>query len=383
MIALRLTFFYAAMFGSIGVFLPYWPIWLQSRGLDAMEIGLIIGASFWPRTVTSLMIPNAADRLGRRRAAMIILALLTLIGLLAFTLVREFWLFMLLGLVTGATWSSILPLGEAISLDQVARHGLDYGRIRLWGSVTFILMSLGGGYALDLGGADIIYLLILSTLALIVIACCTMPETMPAAFPAGGASLGRLFRRKDLWQVVLASAMIQASHALIYGFGSLHWRSAGLDDRVIGWLWAEGVIAEVLLFLWGTSLLRRMSHGRLIAVGGALATLRWTLNGLSADLPLLILTQALHAGSFALTFLAALHYIRDSTPPELQASVQGFYAAIGFAPLFGVVTPLSGWLYGQVQGSAFLAMAALAADGALLVLGLPALPSVPRKRDDS
>ena len=128
-------------------FLPYWPIWLESRGLGTVEIGLIIGASFWPRIVTSLVVPNLADRFGRRRLAMTLTTALTLIGLLAFALVSEFWLFMLLSLLTGATWSCILPLADAISLDRTASAGLDYGRVRLWGSITFILMSIIGGFA--------------------------------------------------------------------------------------------------------------------------------------------------------------------------------------------------------------------------------------------
>jgi PPP family 3-phenylpropionic acid transporter len=152
---------------------------------------------------------------------------------------------------------------------------------------------------------------------------------------------------------------------------------------VIGWLWAEAVIAEVLLFMWGGRLLARIGHGRLIIIGGAVAAIRWCLVAVSTDLPVLVLTQAMHAGSFALTFLATLHYIRESTPPELQASAQGFYAAIGFAPLFGVVTPLSGWLYGVQAGHAFFAMAGLAAAGVALVLTLPALASSAARQEHS
>ncbi|MGI9436624.1 MAG: 3-phenylpropionate MFS transporter [Geminicoccaceae bacterium] len=369
--ALRLAFFYAAMFSTIGVFLPYWPIWLESRGLNAAEIGLIIGASFWPRVVTSLMIPNTADRLGKRRLAMTILTALTFLGLIAFGLVRDFWLFMLLSLVTGAIWASILPLGEAISLNQASRHGLDYGRVRLWGSITFILMSLGGGYALEFAGADIIYIMILTTTGITFVACLTMPEIDQRSSSVDKPSLSRLFRRKELWQVVIATAMIQASHALIYGFGTIHWRAAGHSDATIGWLWAEGVVAEVLLFMGGARLISSMSHGRLIVIAGSLTVIRWLMTGMSASLPVLVLAQALHAASFALTFLATLHYLRDTTPPELQASAQGFYTAIGFAPLFGVITPLSGWLYGTIEGAAFFVMAVLAGAGTLLAVTLP------------
>ncbi len=370
-IALRLAFFYGAIFGSVGIFLPFWPIWLESRGLSTVEIGLIIGASFWPRIVTSLVVPNLADRLGQRRLAMTLSTALTLIGLLAFTWVSDFWLFMLLSLLTGASWSCILPLGDAISLNRIASSGLDYGRIRLWGSVTFICMSIIGGFALEQTGAPIIFVLLIGTMSLTLIACLTMPESAGGPAISGSTNLRRLFIRRDLWILVIASSMIQASHTLLYNFGSIHWRAAGLSETMIGWLWAEGVVAEVIFFFISARLIARVSLPRLLIIAGLLTAGRWVLNGLSVSLPLLIFTQALHAASFALTFLATLHYLRETTPPELQASAQGFYAAVGFAPLSGLISLISGWLYGAAGGQAFFAMAAMAAAGTALAFALP------------
>ncbi len=372
-IALRLAFFYGAIFGSVGIFLPFWPIWLESRGLSTVEIGLIIGASFWPRIVTSLVVPNLADRLGQRRLAMTLSTALTLIGLLAFAWVSDFWLFMLLSLITGATWSCILPLGDAISLNHIANTALDYGRIRLWGSITFICMSIIGGFALERAGASMIFILLVGTMVLTLIACLTMPESDGGPAGRGSTNLRHLFIRGDLWILVIASSMIQASHTLLYNFGSIHWRTAGLSETTIGWLWAEGVIAEVFFFFVSARLITRFSLQHLLIIAGMLAACRWVLNGLSASLPLLIFTQALHAASFALTFLATLHYLRETTPSELQASAQGFYAAVGFAPISGLISLISGWLYGAAGGQAFFVMAAMASIGTALAFLLPSV----------
>ena len=369
--ALRLALFYVAIFASVGVFLPYWPIWLESRGLSVAEIGVIIGASYWPRILTTLMIPLAADRLGERRRTMVWLAATTFAGLVLFALVGNFWLFLLLSLLTGGTWAAILPLGEAIALDQAGRHGLNYGRVRLWGSIAFISMSLAGGYVIKLLGTSVIFPVILATVALILLFCWTMPESDRPEARSKRPRLRLVFRQKGFLQLVIASALVQVSHAVFYGFGTLHWRNAGYSEATIGWLWAEGVIAEIVLFMWSARLLGRISNERLIVVAGGLAVLRWLLNGVSTNLALLILTQALHAASFALTYLATIHYLRDVTPPELQASAQGFYAAVGLAPLFGLVTPLAGWLYGIDSSTAFFAMAGLAGAGAALAFGLP------------
>ena len=372
-IALQLSFFYGAIFASVGIFLPYWPVWLESCGLSTVEIGVIIAASFWPRIVTSLVIPNLADRLERRRLLMTVTTAITLLLLLTHALVSDFWLFMFLGLLMGGTWSCILPLADAISLERTASTGLDYGRIRLWGSITFVLMSVIGGFALERAGVSSIFTLLVATTALTLIACLAMPEKPRRPSGSEPASLRRLFRRVDLWLLVIASSLIQGSHTLLYNFGSIHWRSAGLSETVIGWLWAEGVIAEVIFFTFSAWLLKRLPLDKLLIIAGVLTAFRWVLIGMSSSLPLLLFTQALHAASFALTFLVTIHYIRETTPSELQASAQGFYVACGFAPLSGLVSLVSGWLYGALAGQAFFAMAAMATAGTLLAFALPSV----------
>ncbi len=368
LVALRFAWFYVAMFGTFGLFLPYWPVWLAARGLSASEIGWVLGVSFWPRIVTSLVLPLWADQHGTRRRMAIWLAAITLLGLIVFGLVHDYWLYLLLSLITGASYAAILPLGEALCLHSAARHRLDYGRIRLWGSLCFMLVSVAGGYGLERWGAAIIWPLVLLGTAATLQACWTLPEiALKGGSPARHA-LGQLLRRPGLISLTIGANLIQASHALFYGFGTLHWRAAGHSEGTIGWLWAEGVLAEVLLFALGSTLLRRYHPCSLIALAGLLAAVRWLGDSLTTALPVLVVTQALHAASFATTHLAAMHALRSYLPATLQASAQGFYSALGLAPMFAILTPLSGWLYTQLGGQAFLVMAALALLGAGIVL---------------
>ena len=135
---------------------------------------------------------------------------------------------------------------------------------------------------------------------------------------------------------------------------------------MVGLLWAEGVVAEILLLAGASILFRWLEPHRLLAVAGALTVVRWSVTALGSDLALLVAAQALHGASFGATYLATMHYLRDHTPPELQASAQAINASIGFALLFGLVTPVAGWLYAAGGGSAFWAMAALALAGTAL-----------------
>jgi PPP family 3-phenylpropionic acid transporter len=368
--AVRLAAFYAAVFAVVGVQVPFWPVWLEARGLSASQIGWVIAAAFWPRVITSLMIPHQADRLGERRRPMAVLAAITLIGVALFALADRFWMFMGLGLVTGACFAAILPLGEALVLQETHRHRLSYGRVRLWGSITFIVAAIATGRSLQQSGSEVVLLLLLIALAATVACCLALPE-QPRP-PRAGTPLGvtRLLRQPGLLSFVLAAGLIQASHVVYYGFATLHWRAAGLGEAVIGWLWAEGVVAEIVLFTWAAAVLRRLPPLQLLAVAGGLTVLRWVATALSTDLAVLVPVQTLHAASFGAVHLATVHYLRAQTPLELQASAQGFYAAIGGALLSGLITPVGGWLYGRAGGEAFWAMAAIALAGTIAAIGL-------------
>jgi PPP family 3-phenylpropionic acid transporter len=365
-IAARLALFYGAVFASVGVHLPYWPVWLEAKGLSAAEIGILLAASFWPRIVTNLVLPLQADRLGERRRPMVLLAAATFLGLVLFGLAEGFWVFLALSVITGASWASILPLGEALALRQTRERGIAYGRVRLWGSITFILAAVGGGLWIEQSGPAPVLGMLLGTIALTLVACALLPEAPGADERRGPPSLGRLLRLPGFLAFTAAAGLIQVSHAVYYGFATLHWRAAGHGETLIGWLWAEGVIAEVFFFMVAGSVLRRMHALQLLALAGALAALRWAMTALGTDLALLIPAQALHAASFGAAHLAAMHHLRDTIPAELQASAQGFYSAIGIALPFALLTPFAGWTYGAFGGGAFWPMAAIALAGAVL-----------------
>jgi MFS transporter, PPP family, 3-phenylpropionic acid transporter len=374
MVAVRLAAFYGATFAAVGVWLPFFPVWLeQARGFGPAEIGWILAAGYWPRVVTTLLITQSADRTGERRRPMVALAFLTLAGTAALALSESFWPVLLLVAAGGVTFAAVLPLGEAIALDASRRRAIDYGRVRLVGSITFILAAIAAGALIEDWGAGVVLTLLVALLAAQLGACLTLPAA-PAAPRERPLRLRDLLDQPGLPGLLLAAALIQASHSVYYGFATLHWHAAGLSGPVIGWLWAEGVIAEIVLFALAGRLAPRIGPAPLLALAGALTVARWVGTGLSTDLAVLTVMQALHAASFGACHLAVMHKIRDEVAPDLQASAQGAYASLS-ALLFGVLTPLSGRLYGAFAGGAFLAMAATALAGTALALALRAAPA--------
>jgi PPP family 3-phenylpropionic acid transporter len=170
----------------------------------------------------------------------------------------------------------------------------------------------------------------------------------------------------------LASGLIQASHMVFYGFGTLHWRAHGISDGVIGWLWAEGVIAEIVLFWYGAPLLRRFRPAGLMLLGGGLGAVRWIATGLTADVTFLVGLQALHGFSFGATHLGAMHFLKDHARAGLSATAQGLHSALAMGLLGGLTMMGAGPLFGAVGAGAFQVMAVMAALGAVIAWRLQA-----------
>lgn len=380
MSAVRLGVYYAAFFGMIGIMMPFWPVWLSARGLNASQIGLVLAATTLIRVVTNPMIAQYADRRGERRRIMVWLSFIAIPVFALFPFTIGFWTILIVSLLHAVFWSASQPLGESLTMLTARRDGFDYGHIRLWGSVAFIVTAIAIGRLVSDGGADIIFYASLAASVLFYFSCLALPKTSAPAATSTRFPIAPLLRdRRFLW-VLLACALIQGSHAVYYGFGTLHWQSVGYSDTVIGLLWAEGVVAEIILFIFAAGLVAKIGPTGLIVLGGLAGALRWGLTSISDALPLLIVAQLLHAFTFGAAHLGAIHYINQAINPSLSATAQSLYSAavMGFA--LGIATSISGALYGSIGSQAFFTMGVMAAAGGMVAIfmiakDMPATPS--------
>jgi PPP family 3-phenylpropionic acid transporter len=276
--ALKLGLFYAAYFFFGGVQLPFFPVWLEARGLDAPTIGLIIAVPPIVRIVVTPIVGHQADR---HRALKAVLVTGSIVGLLAMTMV---------GLVDGAiailatfalamaALAPLLSLSDAYALTGLGARGRNYGPVRLWGSVAFIAGNVGAGFILHwIAPGHLIWLLVASLLVVVLAAAALAP------LDGGGAPAQAIVRRSPLTlarnpafvAVALASSTIQGSHALYYGFSTLQWRAAGVDGTAIGALWGLGVLAEIVLFALSARIPAALRPTALMAIGGLGAMIRW------------------------------------------------------------------------------------------------------------
>ena len=368
--AARLAAFYAAYFAAVGVMLPYLPVWLQSRGADANSIGLILACSIAVRAVSGPVMAHWADRTRQRKTLMVLLAAAATGSFSLFNLAEGVPALLAVAVLFGFFWSPMMPLGESLTLLTAREEGLDYARIRLWGSLAFIATAFLGGWWLSQSDESVILWLSLALIGAMFLACVGLPDRRPADVSSARWPIWQVLRDREFLLFMLAGACIQGSHAVYYAFGTIHWRAIGLSEDVIGALWAEGVIAEVIFFLWARPLIRRLGPMLLVAAAGLAGVIRWSATGLTDDLSALVVFQALHALTFGAAHLGAMYYIVDRLPPALSASGQSVYASVvlGIGSSLAIVS--TGPLYEALGGAAYLPMAALAALGAAVALVL-------------
>jgi MFS transporter, PPP family, 3-phenylpropionic acid transporter len=377
--AVRLAVFYAAIFTVLGVYLPYLPVWLAWRGLTPAEIGIITAAPLFARVVATPLITFVADRRGDHTETILALAWVGAVAVSALTVAAEFWPILALVAAFQIANQSMLPLTEAKAMAGVRTHDLDYGRIRLWGSLSFIAANLIGGAVLaTFGGGGIIYFVI-AAVAFTIAAGYALPSAR-AIGTGRSATAHKPVRLADLrrlvgspWFIVLmtASGCIQASHAVYYAFSAIHWRGHGISDGWIGGLWALGVLAEVVLFAYSGSVMRRFGAARLVLLGGAAAALRWSVMAFDPPFSLLLILQCLHALSFGATFLGTLYILQNSVPENHAGSAQGLHAALAPGIVTGVVTVVAGQIYEPLQALSYIVMAVLALVGSVAAIALP------------
>jgi MFS family permease len=248
------------------------PVWLHWRDLDEDAIALLLAAPLFARILFTPVISFAADWSGARRTVLSVLAWGTLLLFLLLWASSGFWQMLLATLLLAFNWTTIMPLIEAVAVSGVRSAGLDYGRVRLWGSGSFILASFACGLIIGQYGAASVLPLLVAATSLMIAGVYLLPHDVagraspspPALRRISLADAAKLAHSPSFLLFLLAASMIQASHALYYAFGTLHWRAQGFADGTIGALWALGVIAEIALFAVSGPILAKWGAGRVL-----------------------------------------------------------------------------------------------------------------------
>jgi MFS transporter, PPP family, 3-phenylpropionic acid transporter len=362
---LRLALFYGAFFVYLGLSMPFIPAWLAAKGLDAREIGIVLAAPMVVRVIAVPLATRIADRFGMLRCALIAASFASVIGFALVGAASGFVAILVAYALAAAVLAPVLPFADTFALRGLRKRTASYGSVRLWGSVSFIVANVGGGLLLTrLGAANVIWAVV-AALGLGAAAALALESLAPEAGESGETRgpADSLWRSPAFVAVVLGASLIQASHAVMYGFATLQWSARGIPGPAIGILWAIGVIAEVALFALSSRLVGWFGSIGLILLGGLGGVVRWTAMAFDPPTAALPLLQGLHALSFAATHLGTMHYLAQAAPARRGATAQGDLVAVQ-GIVFAVAMSLSGGLVEAYGSRAYGAMAAAAAVGA-------------------
>ena len=384
---------FAAYLAGFGVFLPFFPVWLDALGMSASWIAVLVAVPLVTRVLTTSLVADAAERFddprmplfGLSLATMAVFAILPLSTLAPATsgLFTNPWAVLVLLAVVAVAWNALLPLCDALGIQVARQSGVAYGRMRVWGSIAFIAASFLAGGLVERYGALVVPWLVLATFIVLVAVTAGLPASLSQPEGANrGQGQGAIahvarprlrsgwlffLRRKGAVSVFIGAGLIQASHAVLYGFASLSWAAQGFSETTIGLLWAFGVLCEIVLFAVSAPIVARIGARGLLILGGIGASVRWLLLALSPDLAVTALVQVLHAFSFGMSHLAVIAYVQRRARARELRGAQGVYGVVSGA-IMAVATLACGPLYEAFGTRAYLAMVLMTLVGSAIII---------------
>ena len=363
--ATRLALFYGATFGTMGAHLPFFTLWLKSVGIDASWIGIISAVPAVTRFTVLPFVTGAAGRHYSLRAVLIVTSIATALGLAAIGTQYLPLAVLLAYAVTCCLWTPMVPLTDAYALGGVARYGLNYGPLRLWGSAAFVVGALICGVLVDLVAASHLIWVIASVAALGALASLglqPLDRPKPPASAVPGAST--LLRDPGFLAIIVAAGLIQGSHAAYYAFGSITWQAAGLDGLTIAGLWVLGVLAEIVVFALSPRF--TLAPALLVVIGGLSAVARWLISAQEPSVAVLSVVQLAHGLTYGLTQVGTMGLLIRHVPGHAMARGQGYLAACG-GIVSGTASVVSGLVYAGYGQRVYYVMAVMALMAAIVM----------------
>ena len=366
-ISLKFSMVYFTIFLVIGINAPFWPLWLSSKGFDSRYISLIISLSVLMKIISNPFFAGLGDKYGNRKIPMLYLSIVASIILFTLSFINYQFLIGVLAIIAWAFFAPLMPITESLTTTAANKYGFDYGRTRLWGSVSFVLIAFLGGILVENYGLQIIpYIMSVGTfLVFISIYLTPTVYSLPSTHKI---KITTLLRNRSFLPFLLACGAIQASHGMYYTFATIHWKNIGLSETMIGGLWAEGVLFEIVLLAYFYKIRSYFSFKSLLIFAALTATIRWIITAYATEPLILVLIQSLHSITFGLTHISAIYFISEVMPERAQAKSQALYSAISMGIIMSLAIAISGDLYDAYQEKAFIFSALLALSGAIITL---------------
>ncbi len=342
----RLSGFYFGYFAALGVIVPYWTLYLQELGFKSTDIGelmaiwtsgRILAPSFWAWFTEQIGQPM---RIVRWSILMTTLCFSLIFG------VNEFWKIAAITVLFSFFWNAALPQFEVVTITHLGSQFQRYSRIRVWGSLGFIALSLMVGKLLETESLYIIPLIIFATFVGTWLVSLSIPESKSLPHENADVSFKEILFQPAVLALLMGCFLMQASHGAYYTFYSPYLAAHGYSKTWIGALWSLGVLAEVVLFLVMPNLSSYFNNISLFLLAFLLAGLRWLMIAFGADfLIILLFAQLLHAASFGLYHVISIQLITKYFSGKYQGRGQALYGSVSYGMGGAIGMLYAGYVY--------------------------------------
>lgn len=367
----RLSHFYFVYYFFVGSFVPYWGLYLKSEQFSAADIGILMSLF----QISRIFAPNfwgwLADHTGKRAQWIQLTAFLGLCGFTAVFWAHGFyWLFFVMAALSLFT-SSTLPLAESLTLAHLATTNGHYSRIRMWGSLGFIVASVTLGFLIDFAGIKILLWFLLTVQMVLLLLSYTLPDPKVVPHAHDQFSIWQVIKQPNVIALLIGCSLMVTAHGVLYNFYSIYLSDHGYSKGLIGLLWSVGVICEIGIFMLMPKIMQYYSLKSILLISLALAVFRFSLIGFAIDnIVLLILAQTLHAATFGSFHAASVEVITQFFNGRHQAKGQAIYNSVAYGIGGTVGGVAGGYALQYLGGQKTFMLAAIFPLIGLLVIGL-------------
>jgi PPP family 3-phenylpropionic acid transporter len=367
---LRACYFF--FFAILGVLVPYLGVFFDARGFDAQEIGSLLAILMATRIVAPNLWAMVADRTGMRAGLIKLGAFCAALTFISFFFEGGFWYLAISLTIYTFFWNAILAQLEVITLESLGDNANQYGAIRSWGSVGYIVLVVLAGVSIERLGAEVLpYIGMVLFIGLLI---CSMPLPSTKAAVLSGSERPKLTLDKPIILFLLSALLLQMSVGPFYGFFVLYLKQVGYSETFAGIMVALGVLAEIGIFLYASKLIGKYGLRLLLIVSIVLTSVRWLILGYYPDVIfMLVFSQTLHAFTFGLTHAVSIQFIHRHFGIHHRSTGQALYASLSFGVGGALGTWVSGYIWGDGSGAAqvWLFAATCAIASAVAVMFIP------------
>ena len=354
-----LSSFYFYYFAFLGCLLPFWPVYLKELGFTGFEVGLAHAVFLGTKILAPSVAGVISDRTGFRIRLIRVGIVGAGVGFSLFLLGFDLLELILVTTLYSVFWNAILSQFEAYTLESLGEKAVKYSRIRMWGSIGFIVLALGLGSLFEVISLSWLPWIMLGVILLAALTSFYLPEISLNETTSNHVSILPLLRKSEILCFLAVCLLMQISHGPYYSFYSLYMKEHGYSHSLVGGFWAIGVVSEVLLFLVFPSWVKRVGVYALLQVSIILSVVRWLLIGLYPEHgSLVVIAQTLHAFSFGCLHVVSMVYVQQFFAREFSGRGQALYSGVSFGLGGAIGALLSGYLWGVTSHSSLFFIAA-------------------------